>query len=297
MKEGREDLELMQGAIDIHIHSAPSHFPRLVDHVEAAEGARKMGMKAVVLKCHHGYTSDRMYFVRKLVHGIDVYGGVVLNNAVGGINPFAVEAALNYGAKIVWFPTLSAKHHLDQMGAPDFGSSMKQRTKRKMTEKPITVLNEKGKLIPEVYEIIDLVAEHDIMLATGHLSIPEAKEVIKAAKKSKVKRLYVNHPEFIINGTIEEQKELAAMGAFIEHLAIFMYPMWPTKAGIDGIVEMIKAVGPERTVLATDLGQVHNPPPWEGLRMFLKVLLEKKIPKGHLKRMVQDNPAYLLNIQ
>ena len=69
------------------------------------------------------------------------------------------------------------------------------------------------------------------------------------------------------------------------------------QAGIDGIVEMIKAVGPERTVLATDLGQVHNPPPWEGLRMFLEVLLEKGIPKGHLKRMVQDNPAYLLNIQ
>ena len=297
MKEDREDLELMNGAIDIHIHSVPSHFPRLVDHVEAAEGARKMDMKAVVLKCHHGYTSDRMYFVRKLVAGIDVYGGVVLNNAVGGINPFAVEAAINYGAKIVWFPTLSAKNHLDQMGAPEFGSSMKQKTKRKMTEKPITVLDERGNLIPEVYDVIDLIAEHDITLATGHLSIPEARQVIKAAKKRKVKRLYVNHPEYIINGTIEEQKELAGMGAFMEHLAIFMYPMWPTKAGIDGIVEMIKAVGPERTVLATDLGQVHNPPPWEGLRMFLEVLLEKGIPQEHLKRMVQDNPAYLLNIQ
>lgn len=112
-----------------------------------------------------------------------------------------------------------------------------------------------------------------------------------------MKRLYQQHPEYIINGTIEEQKELADMGAFIEHLAIFQYPMWPTKAGIDGIVEMIKSVGPERTVLATDLGQVHNPPPWEGLRMFLRVLLEKGIPKAHLKKMVQDNPAFLLDIQ
>jgi len=78
----------MQGAIDIHIHSAPSHFSRLVDHIDVAEGARKMGMKAVVLKCHHGYTSNRAYFVRKAVPGIGVYGGVVLHNAVGGINPF-----------------------------------------------------------------------------------------------------------------------------------------------------------------------------------------------------------------
>lgn len=297
MKENRDDLELMQGAIDLHIHSAPSHFPRLVDHMEAAEGARKMGMRAVVLKCHHGYTSDRIYFVRKLISGIDVYGGVVLNNAVGGINPFAVEAAIHYGAKIVWFPTLSAKNHLDQMGAPEFGSSMQQKIKRKMTEKPISVLDDKEHLIPEVYDVIDLIAEHDLILATGHLSIPESRLVIKAAKKRRVKRLYVNHPEYIINGTIEEQKELADMGAFIEHLAIFQYPMWPTKAGIDGILEMIKAVGPERTVLATDLGQVHNPPPWEGLRMFLRVLLEKGIPKEHLKKMVQGNPAYLLNIQ
>ena len=297
MKENRDDLELMQGAIDLHIHSAPSHFPRLVDHMEAAEGARKMGMRAVVLKCHHGYTSDRIYFVRKLISGIDVYGGVVLNNAVGGINPFAVEAAIQYGAKIVWFPTLSAKNHLDQMGAPEFGSSMQQKIKRKMTEKPISVLDDKEHLIPEVYDVIDLIAEHDLILATGHLSIPESRLVIKTAKKRRVKRLYVNHPEYIINGTIEEQKELADMGAFIEHLAIFQYPMWPTKAGIDGILEMIKAVGPERTVLATDLGQVHNPPPWEGLRMFLRVLLEKGIPKEHLKKMVQGNPAYLLNIQ
>jgi hypothetical protein len=292
----REDLEIMQGAVDMHIHSAPSLFPRLVDHVEAAEGAKAMGMKAVVLKEHHGYTSDRMYFVRKLVSGIQVYGGVVLNNAVGGINPFAVEAAIDLGAKIVWFPTLSAKNHLDQMGGPEFGSSMQQKAKRKMVEKPLTVLDEKDHLLPEVFEVIELIAAHDIMLATGHLSIPEVRPLIKAAKEGGVKRLYLNHPEYIINGTIEEQKELAQRGVFIEHLAIFMYPMWPTKAGINGIVEMIKAVGPERTVLATDLGQIHNPPPWEGLRMFLRVLLEKGIPKEHLKKMIQDNPSYLLNI-
>jgi hypothetical protein len=293
----REELEILQGAVDMHIHSAPSLFPRLVDHVEAAEGAKAMGLKAVVLKEHHGYTSDRMYFVRKLVSGIDVYGGVVLNNAVGGINPFAVEAAIDLGAKIVWFPTLSAKNHLDQMGGPAFGSSMQQKSNKRMVEKPITILDENGHLIQEVYEVIDLVSAHDIMLATGHLSIPEVRPLIKAAKERGIKRLYLNHPEYIINGTIEEQKELAQMGVFIEHLAIFMYPMWPTKAGINGIVEMIKAVGPERTVLATDLGQVHNPPPWEGLRMFVRVLLEKGIPKEHLKMMVQNNPCYLLNIQ
>lgn len=190
----------------------------------------------------------------------------------------------------------SASIRLDQMDGPGFGSSMQQKAKRKMVEKPLTVLDERGHLLTEVYDVIDLVAAHDLMLATGHLSIPEVRPLVKAAKERGVKRLYLNHPEYIINGTIEEQVELAQMGVFIEHLAIFMYPMWPTKAGINGIVEMIKAVGPERTVLATDLGQIHNPPPWEGLRMFMRVLLEKGIPKEHLKKMAQDNPCYLLNI-
>jgi len=291
-----ELLEILQGAVDMHIHSAPSLFPRLVDHVEAAEGAKSYGMRAVVLKEHHGYTSDRMYFVRKLVSGIEVYGGVVLNNAVGGINPFAVEAAIELGAKIVWFPTLSARNHLDQMGGPAFGSSMQQRTKRRMVETPITVLDERGRLKPEVHDVIDLVAQHEIVLATGHLSIPEVRPLVQAAKERGVQRLYLNHPEYIINGSVEEQVELAAQGVYIEHLAIFMYPMWPTKAGIDGIVEMIKAVGPERTVLATDLGQVHNPPPHEGMRMYLRVLLEKGISQKDLQRMVRDNPYYLLNL-
>jgi urease gamma subunit len=292
----REDLEILQGAVDMHIHSFPSLFPRLVDHVEAAEGAKTMGLRAIVLKEHHGYTSDRMYFVRKLVSGIEVYGGVVLNNSVGGINPFAAEAAIELGAKIVWFPTLSAKNHLDQMGGAAFGKSMQRKAKKRMVEKPISVLDEKGKLIPEAYEVIDLVAANDIMLATGHLSIPEVRPLIKAAKERGVKLLYLNHPEYIINGTVEEQKELAREGVYIEHLAIFMFPMWSTQWGIDGVVQMIKEVGPERTVLASDLGQVHNPPPWEGLRMYVRVLLEKGIPEKHLRMMVRDNPYYLLNL-
>jgi hypothetical protein len=237
-----------------------------------------------------------MYFVRKLVSGIEVFGGVVLNNAVGGINPFAADAAIKLGAKFVWFPTLSAKNHLTQMGAPDFGGSMKQVSRSRLQETPLTVFDDDGHLKPEVYEVIDVIAAADVVLATGHLSVPEARALLRAAKDRGVKRLYVNHPEYIINASIEEQKELAELGAFIEHLAIFMYPMWPTKAGIDGVVEMIKAVGPARTVLATDLGQVHNPPPVEGLRMFIRVLLEKGVPAEHLKTMIHDNPAFLLNL-
>lgn len=292
----REDLGLLQGAIDLHIHASPSLFPRLVDHMEAAEGALNYGMRALVFKEHHGDTSNRMPMVRKLIQDIEVYGGVVLNNAVGGLNPFAVDAAIKLGAKFVWFPTISAKNHLEKMGSHGFGKSMKLASAQQLDEKPITVFDDKGDLLPEVYAIIDLVAQADIALATGHLSMAEIREVIKVAKARGVKRLYVNHPEFIVDGTMEEQKELAGLGAFIEHLAIFMYPMWPIAGGIDAVVDMIKAVGPERTILATDLGQVHNPPPAEGLRMFIRVLLEKGVPAEHLKMMVQDNPAFMLGL-
>ena len=292
----REDLALMQDAVDMHIHSEPSLFPRLLNHIDAARGAQKCGMKAVVFKCHHGFTADRVTFVRREVPGIEIFGGVVLNNAVGGLNPYAVETAIQYGAKVIWFPTISAKNHLNQMGSPDFGSSMKSRKIRTMKEKPITILDEENNLFPEVHDILDLIASHDITMATSHLSVKEIRTLIQSAKERGVKRMLVNHPEFIVNAAPEVQKELSEMGAFIEHLAIFMFPMWPIPGGIDSIVHMIKTVGPQKTVLSTDLGQIHNPPPWEGLRMFLRVLLEKGIPYGDLKRMVRDNPAFLLNL-
>jgi hypothetical protein len=302
----RQDLQLLQGAIDSHCHTSPSLFPRVCDHVECARGAASAGMRAVVFKFHHGDTSGRIPIVRQLVGDeIEVYGGITLNNAVGGFNPFAVDTAIRLGAKMVWMPTLSAKNHIDKLGAPHF-PGQKQVGGVRLKEKPLTIFadEKRRKILPEVRTICRLIAEAGICLSTGHLDPGEVRALIKAAEKEGVKRIVVQHPEYIVDATIEEQVEFARMGALIEHLAIFCFTHWgayPTRK--DGLpnsvkeqVKMIRAVGPAKTILATDLGQIHNAPPWEGLRVFVQLLLEHGIKPSEIETMIRRNPAKILGL-
>ena len=303
----RQDLRLLQGAIDTHIHAAPSLFPRLVDHVECARGAARAGMRAVVFKFHHGDTSGRIPAVREILgDAIEVYGGVTLNNAVGGFNPFAVDTAIRLGAKMVWMPTISAKNHLDKLGAPHF-SGMKQTKAVRLKEKPLTIFadEKRRKLLPEVRTICKLIADAGICLSTGHLDPGEVRALIETAKEEGVRHIIVQHPEYIVDATIEEQIAFANMGALIEHLAIFCFTHWgayPTNKKAPAIsaaeqVKMVRAVGPARTILSTDLGQLNNASPWEGFRLFIQLMLDHGIKEKDVETMVKRNPARVLGLK
>lgn len=302
----RQDLQLLQGAIDTHSHTSPSLFPRVCDHVEYARGAASVGMRAVVFKFHHGDTSGRIPLVQRIMENeIEVYGGITLNNAVGGFNPFAVDTAIRLGAKMVWMPTLSAKNHLDKLGAPHF-PGQRQVGKVQLKEKPLTIFADENrrKILPEVRTICRLIADANICLSTGHLDPGEVRALIKVAKKEGVKKIIVQHPEYIVDASLEEQAEFARMGALIEHLAIFCFTHWgayptmkdATPISVKEQVKMIRAVGPARTILATDLGQVHNAPPWEGLRIFVQLLLENGLKPSEIETMIHRNPAKVLGL-
>jgi hypothetical protein len=289
-----QDRKLLQGSIDIHVHGSPSLFPRLLDNAQCATQAKEAGMKGIVIKTHHGFTADRVYWIKKMVEGIDVFGGVTLNSAVGSLNPYAVEAAIAYGAKIIWMPTLSAKNHLNQLGETGF-PHLKQLQRRRLKEEGIWILDEKNNLLPQVKEICALIAEGDIILASGHLSIKEIVPLVKEARDVGVKRILINHPEYIVNGSASVQKGLAQMGACIEHTLLSMMPMWFRKDPKE-IVRMVKKVGPEHTILSADFGQAHHPPPHEGMRMFIRMTLELGISPQEIELMVKRNPGRLLGI-
>ena len=200
----RQDLQLLQGAIDTHSHTSPSLFPRVCDHVEYARGAASVGMRAVVFKFHHGDTSGRIPLVQRIMENeIEVYGGITLNNAVGGFNPFAVDTAIRLGAKMVWMPTLSAKNHLDKLGAPHF-PGQRQVGKVQLKEKPLTIFADENrrKILPEVQTICRLIADANICLSTGHLDPGEVRALIKVAKKEGVKKIIVQHPEYIVDASL-----------------------------------------------------------------------------------------------
>jgi len=294
----RLDLELLKGAIDTHLHAGPSVFPRLMDAVETAEAARAAGMRGLVFKHHHTPTVDRAYHVHRAVPEVEVYGGVTLNYAVGGLNPFAVDAALKLGAKIVWMPSVDARNHLRQFGElGKYGSRLDYKKPRLYEEaEGITVFSDNSGLDPRLRAILDSVAEADAALATSHLSVEESKALVEEALRRGVKKIVVTHIAFVTAAlSVQDQRWMAERGVFLELCYSSLSPAWRC-ASIDDVVEAIREVGPEHYILASDLGQVHNPPPPEGLRIYIRMLLERGFEPDEVGTMVRETPKRLLGL-
>ena len=291
------DLDLLEGATDLHLHAGPSVFPRLMDAVETAKAARAAGMRGIVIKHHHTPTVDRGYFVHKAVPEIEVYGGVTLNYAAGGLNPFAVDATLRLGGKIVWMPSVDAqnlKTHVGELGT--YGSRLDYEKPGIYRDAPgITILDDR-KLKPEIGQILDIVADHDAAVATSHLDLKESRALVQEARRRKIKTV-VTHVNFVTASlSTEDQRWMAEKGAYLELCYSSLSPAWRSTS-IDDVAETIREVGPEHYVLASDLGQVHNPAPPEGLRIYISLLLERGFDPEDIRVMVKDNPEKILGLQ
>jgi hypothetical protein len=280
---------LLDGAVETHAHGSPDVIPRKLKDSELVQEALEAKMEAIVLKCHHTLTSDRASLLETCYPDIKVLGGIPLNNtATGGFNPAAVDAALKMDARIIWMPTVSALNTKVVKGLP-----LKKSAEEKVFDSPLSVLNDNGKILSSVITIMELIAENDAVLATGHLSVTETKRLLKEAVRTGITRILINHPQsYLIKMSIDDQRELLRYGVFFERCYvshIFGLPF-------EEIVDAIKRVGPQSTILATDLGQVDNPSPVDGLGMFLDKLLQSGIPEKDLEVMVKKNPKQLLGI-
>lgn len=288
---------ILKGAIDIHAHTGPSLFPRVVDSIEFAQQAKEYGMRAIVLKCHHGITSDRATLVAKVVPGIDVFGSVTLNQYVGGINPYAVDAAIDLGAKMVWMPSNYAQHHINIYGAPEWKQIKQTTEKKKLAIKGVSILDSGGKLTSQTMEVLELIKSADIALSTGHISKDETKALVDAASKMKIKKLVVTHitQSELWKWTVEEQKELIGKGAIIEHCAILSMEnncLIPVRE----VAKLINEVGYENLVISSDGGQLRCPTPPDSLKIFIAELLEEGLEERHLDYMLKQIPAQILGL-
>jgi hypothetical protein len=289
---------LLDGAVDLHVHPAPSPFPRRMDAAEAAQRAADAGMRAIVCKSHHHDTTTDVAALRGhgiAAAGIDVFGGVVLNTQVGGLNPHAVNLCLAMGGRVVWFPTIASPAHIahgHQVKFPKLAVPL-------LDEEPVDVWanGPGGPLRPEVHEIVGMIAEADAVLASGHLPPASILAVFAAAREAGVRRMVVNHPNFVIDASRDEVKEMVALGAVIEH-SLCMYDEESTFCNwrIDTLVEWIGWVGPEHSSLGSDLGQASNPFPVDSFRKICGRLLEAGMPERELRMLVADNPARLLGV-
>lgn len=287
-----EVLALLKGAVDLHVHTAPSIFPRLLDDIEAAKEAQSVGMGGIVIKAHEGSTVERALLASQQT-GFHVFGGLVLNHFVGGFNPFAVELAIKMGAKIIWMPTITARNHLSFYGGPGF--KLRDNISLREINGGYTIFNDKGGLRSEVKEILQIIAENDVVLATGHLSASETLFLIDEALKMGINRILVNHPEWELTAIpLQVQIELACKGVYLEKSLLSCKPGWGN-VGIPHMAKLITSIGSQHCIITTDLGQAHNPSPVNGLIGFLAELLKAGLSEKELKQSLCDNPWTLIS--
>jgi hypothetical protein len=285
----------MTGAVDVHVHSEPDLFPRIADDVGVARHAVSLGLRAFSLKCHSERTTSRAYMTMQQVPGIQVVGGIVLNRAVGGINPAAVEAALQLGAKHVWMPTVDAANHARTFGST--GAYDKQAsTVAKSEDVGIEVFDDAGEPIDGLLDVLDLTAQYSAILSTCHLSVREIKLLVSTARERGVEKIMITHPYFKVPALdLEGLKALVDQGAYAEFGYCTVSPMW-NHAPLTQVVEAINALGPERCILMSDAGQRHNPMPAEALRVFAQSVYESGISEEGVERMIKGNPLDLLEL-
>jgi hypothetical protein len=282
---------LLQGAIDMHIHTAPDIYPRLVNDLEAAEQAKAAGMKAILIKCHVTSTGDRAQ-IATLATGFPVFGSICLNYPVGGVNHHAVRDAIVMGAKQIWMPTIHSAQYLKHVASvPMFAATMPKDLKG------LTILDDEGKLIPEIDKILPLIAEANVMLGTGHLAKREAFPLVDAAIAAGVKKIVITHPvSDYLDYEHEDLKVLAAKGCYFDHDWCFCTPQVTHRYPPSAIADAIRVVGVERSVMATDTGQKVNPPPTECMRDFIAAMLDCGLTEEEIRVMTSDNPAKLIGI-
>ena len=287
--------QLIKGAYDLHIHTGPSFFKRSLDDLDMAELALQAQMKGFLIKAHEGSTVCRAYLAKKYINDqVNVCGGHVMNIHSGGLNPHVVDAQIKLGAKIIWFPTMSADNHIKHFGAMKFGS-MKSTKNVMAVEEGLTVIDADGKLLPEVEKILELIASADICLSTGHLGNEEVYILTQKAFEKGINRVLINHPDFETNRMpLSKKQALVKQGAYLEMSFLSLHPNWnPIEP--EEMVEGIKQVGYEKCILTTDYGSEGYPDPVEGFKSFLKTMLDLGLTKDQITTMIKDNPAYLMN--
>lgn len=289
-----EVAEILVGAVDLHCHSGPAAMPRILSHVEAFREAEEAGFKALLYKDHYYLGTPHCAVLKEIYPDsqVELYSGIALNNASGGINPYAVDHAIKLGGKIVWMPTFSAKNHIASYQSQSFPKTAKVM----LPPIPLTVLDDNGALIDEAKQILDLIAEGDIILAGGHLHAHELHILFEEGVKRGVKKMLVNHPTYVIGCSDEDIRQLVSLGAYMEHSICMFIGGRAKHHDPQDLVHLMEVAGADRTVLGSDLGLTQAPKPVDGYRWIVSDLLDLQVSRSDIKKMISTNASDLLNL-
>lgn len=295
--------KLLYGSIDMHVHPGPSLMDRTGDSWEFAQQAAAAGMRGIVLKDHHTSTAVHAYLAnhhQENRNGFESFGTICLNNSVGGINPFALDAAIKLGIKLVWFPTISERKHIELFTKANRRPEEFVPTRvPPMTEKPIVVLDENGELKEDVKTCIQMIADADIILATGHCDYDETYAITRYAVEVGVRKIVFTHMPMFTTSDKQKLKRITDMGGIVEFTYMNQLEATPKDYRMTGaeMAEYIRFFGPDKCLCSTDFGISLVPPPVEGMKLVIQWLIEQGFTDEEITMMIKTNPAKLLGIE
>ncbi|MEM2094620.1 MAG: DUF6282 family protein [Candidatus Bathyarchaeia archaeon] len=282
------EKKFLSGRCDIHIHTGPdSYFGvyasgawtkpstsiRLLDNIEAAMEAREAGMRAILLKCTSICTVDRAYSAHKVVPEVEVFGEINVNETIGGLNAAAIRRTTRIKPNLLRMVMLPANE-------PD--------PKRK----DLLVTMKDGEPLPETVDVLNAIAEHDLILGC-----PAQAAMVRTARNIGVKKISIQHPEYLhVTGKFDLEKELVSLGAYLELCLNSCLPPNP-KISYEEYANIIRAVGPQNCILVSDMGQIYNPTPVQGLRMLIVNMIQQGVSEEDIDTMTKTNPSYLLGLE
>jgi hypothetical protein len=297
--------ELVRGGFDTHVHISPDVVERIVDDLTLARRCSELGVAGVQLKSHYTCTAERASVVTAAVPAVLILGAICMNRAVGGMNPLAVEIAAREGARTVWMPTVDALNEAHEREAPP-GVPVPVWVKLQLDLRaqgieiePVTVVDADGAVLPETRLVLEMIARHGMVLATGHLGRDEIFAVVDAAVELGVGQgggeIVITHPEFPAQSlSVSDQLELVSRGALLERC--FTTPH-TGKVSWELFTGNIRATGPENTVLSTDLGQVFNPPVEDGMALMIDQLLAAGFDDEEIHTMAVSNTRRVAGVE
>ncbi|MGO4886593.1 DUF6282 family protein [Anaerobacillus sp. MEB173] len=285
---------LLEGAFELHVHNAPSLAPQKQTDLELIEDVKRASLAGVILKGDEFESVQRAQMIRSKEPELHVYGEFVCNHFAGGLSPAAVEKAIQAGAKIISMPTLSALNHQRY-----FGTTLKHFNKRRngsSQNNGLVIWDENQKVLPQVHAILELIANNDVVLATGHISSDEINVLVEAALKHRVEKILVQQTDLGISRLpYEAELEFARKGCFIEKSYLACSEDYQALT-LRQMAKSIKLLGADSCVMVTNYGQLHNISPIDAMNLFVEDMLHVGISGNDIRKMIVDNPRKLLGL-
>ncbi|MBL8173487.1 MAG: hypothetical protein JNK48_02385 [Bryobacterales bacterium] len=275
--------QTLTGVFDLHAHCDPDVTPRSIDALNLARLAKQKGFRGLVLKNHYEPTASWAALARQEVPDIEVFGGIALNRSNGGVNPAAVDrmAKVKGGwGKVVWMPTFDSENHV-------------RLTKE---QRPFVSVSRGGKLLSETLAVLDLIAKHKLVLATGHSAPHESLAMIREAKRRGVVSIVVTHPmNQYVRMSLAQMKEAVSLGAMLEFTGNAVLGLQKENEFKD-YADTMRAVGLHAVILSSDFGQQGNPLHPDGLQRIFEGLRKEGLSPAEIEQIVKTNPARLLSL-